>query len=225
MQIKIEFTEDEAQILDLWHRVFGDEAAYIRFFLQNCRQKRCVGAFADGKLVSMLFLLDCTYNGQSGAYVYAVATDSAYRKQGFMQKCIDYSQALDYDFLCLVPAEAYLFDVYAKFGFQPLLFGMQTPCVLPAVCQPCTQAEAYFQKRRAWLSVPAVELADCPYVFDENLLLEGSFYCTDDWIAAVRDGRICEYILKDGNALTGAPVGMLWSRKPLPKGYIGLFMD
>ena len=40
-----------------------------------------------------------------------VAVRPDYRKQGFMQKCIDYSQALDYDFLCLVPAEAYLFDV------------------------------------------------------------------------------------------------------------------
>ena len=118
MLTKIEFTEDAAQIVDLWHRVFGDDEAYIRFFLDNCRHKRCVGAFVGERLVSMLFLLDCTYNGQQGAYVYAVATHPDYRKQGFMQKCIDYSQALDYDFLCLVPAEAYLFDVYAKFGFQ-----------------------------------------------------------------------------------------------------------
>ena len=106
MLTKIEFTEDVTQIVDLWHRVFGDDEAYIRFFLDNCRHKRCVGAFVGERLVSMLFLLDCTYNGQQGAYVYAVATHPDYRKQGFMQKCIDYSQALDYDFLCLVPAEA-----------------------------------------------------------------------------------------------------------------------
>lgn len=127
MLTKIELTEDAAQIVDLWHRVFGDDEAYIRFFLDNCRHKRCVGAFVGERLVSMLFLLDCTYNGQQGAYVYAVATHPNYRKQGFMQKCIDYSQALDYDFLCLVPAEAYLFDVYAKFGFQSLLFGTAMP--------------------------------------------------------------------------------------------------
>ena len=74
MLTKIEFTEDAAQIVDLWHRVFGDDETYIRFFLDNCRHKCCVGAFVGERLVSMLFLLDCTYSGQRGAYVYAVAT-------------------------------------------------------------------------------------------------------------------------------------------------------
>lgn len=55
MLTKIEFTEDAAQIVDLWHRVFGDDEAYIRFFLDNCRHKRCVGAFVGERLVSMLF--------------------------------------------------------------------------------------------------------------------------------------------------------------------------
>ena len=54
MLTKIELTEDAAQIVDLWHRVFGDDEAYIRFFLDNCRHKRCVGAFVGERLVSML---------------------------------------------------------------------------------------------------------------------------------------------------------------------------
>jgi len=48
---KIEFTEDAAQIVDLWHRVFGDDEAYIRFFLDNCPHKCCVGAFVGERLV------------------------------------------------------------------------------------------------------------------------------------------------------------------------------
>lgn len=172
----------------------------------------------------MLFLLDCTYNGQQGAYVYAVATHPDYRKQGFMQKCIDYSQALDYDFLCLVPAEAYLFDVYAKFGFQSLLFGTATPTQLDDSWQTAG-AQVYFDCRRAWTPTPAVELVDSDYLYRENVLLDGSFYCKDDGIAAVRDGRICEYIQKSGNVLTAEPVGMLWSRRALPPGYFGLYMD
>lgn len=224
MLTKIEFTEDATQIVDLWHRVFGDDEDYIRFFLDNCCHKRCVGAFVGERLVSMLFLLDCTYNGQQGAYVYAVATHPDYRKQGFMQKCIDYSQALDYDFLCLVPAEAYLFDVYAKFGFQALLFGTAVPTRLDDSWQPAG-AQAYFDRRRAWTPSPAVELADSDYLYRENVRLDGSFYCKDDGIAAVRDGRICEYIQKSGNVLTTEPVGMLWSRRALPPGYFGLYMD
>ena len=39
------------------------------------------------------------------------------------------------------------------------------------------------------------------------------------------DGRICEYIQKSGNVLTAEPVGMLWSRRALPPGYFGLYMD
>lgn len=224
MLTKIEFTEDATQIVDLWHRVFGDDEDYIRFFLDNCRYKRCVGAFVGERLVSMLFLLDCTYNGQQGAYVYAVATHPDYRKQGFMQKCIDYSQALDYDFLCLVPAEAYLFDVYAKFGFQSLLFGTAMPAQLDDSWQTAG-AQVYFDRRRAWTPTPAVELVDSDYLYRENVLLDGSFYCKDDGIAAVRDGRICEYIQKSGNVLTAEPVGMLWSRRALPPGYFGLYMD
>ena len=201
MLTKIELTEDAAQIVDLWHRAFVGE-----------------------RLVSMLFLLDCTYNGQQGAYVYAVATHPDYRKQGFMQKCIDYSQALDYDFLCLVPAEAYLFDVYAKFGFQSLLFGTAMPAQLDDSWQTAG-AQVYFDRRRAWTPTPAVELVDSDYLYRENVLLDGSFYCKDDGIAAVRDGRICEYIQKSGNVLTAEPVGMLWSRRALPPGYFGLYMD
>ena len=52
MLTKIEFTEDATQIVDLWHRVFGDDEAYIRFFLDNCRHKSCVGAFVGERLVS-----------------------------------------------------------------------------------------------------------------------------------------------------------------------------
>ena len=174
--------------------------------------------------MSMLFLLDCTYNGQQGAYVYAVATHPDYRKQGFMQKCIDYSQALDYDFLCLVPAEAYLFDVYAKFGFQSLLFGTAMPAQLDDSWRTAG-AQVYFDRRRAWTPTPAVELVDSDYLYRENVLLDGSFYCKDDGIAAVRDGRICEYIQKSGNVLTAEPVGMVWSRRALPPGYFGLYMD
>ena len=64
-----------------------------------------------------------------------------------------------------------------------------------------------------------MELVDSDYLYRENVLLDGSFYCKDDGIAAVRDGRICEYIQKSGNVLTAEPVGMLWSRRALPPGY------
>lgn len=140
-----------------------------------------------------------------------------------MQKCIDYSQALDYDFLCLVPAEAYLFDVYAKFGFQSLLFGTAMPAQLDDSWRT-VGAQVYFDRRRAWTPTPAVELVDSDYLYRENVLLDGSFYCKDDGIAAVRTVGFAN-ISKSGNVLTAEPVGMLWSRRALPPGYFGLYMD
>ena len=93
------------------------------------------------------------------------------------------------------------------------------------MCWKTAGAQVYFDRRRAWTPTPAVELVDSDYLYRENVLLDGSFYCKDDRIAAVRDGRICEYIQKSGNVLTAEPVGMLWSRRSLPPGYFGLYMD
>ena len=68
MADKIAFTNDYKQIIALWSRVFGDTEEDIRFFLDNCVHKSCLGYFSGNALVSMLFLVECTYCGRNGAY-------------------------------------------------------------------------------------------------------------------------------------------------------------
>lgn len=222
MKHKICFTTDSEQIIRIWNRVFGDDEAYIRFFLEHCRHKQCLGLFAADKLVSMLFLIECAYDGMQGAYIYAVATDPAYRKQGFMRNLLDYSKHLDYDFLCLVPAEPYLFDVYAKFGFEAKLYGFEHKAVNGNAGN--ADFETYFSHRNHFLHMPFVRICDEAYLYHENLYCGGSFFVGEDFIAAFRDGEMCEYISASENRFSH-PVGMLYSKKELRDGYFGLYMD
>ena len=51
----IAFTADKAQIISLWSSVFGDSVQDITFFIDNCTHKKCLGYFAEDKLVSMIY--------------------------------------------------------------------------------------------------------------------------------------------------------------------------
>lgn len=118
----IDFSKDREQIISLWQDVFGDSREDIEFFLDNCKNKSCLGYFADGKLVSMAFLIDCFYAFFKGQYIYAVCTDGLYRNNGFASLIINEAKKCMKDFLWLIPAEDYLFDYYAKFGFEIKLY-------------------------------------------------------------------------------------------------------
>lgn len=122
MADKIEFTIDKNQITALWSSVFGDSEQDIAFFLDNCRHKKCLGYFADNKLVSMIFIVDCTYCGMSGGYIYAVSTYNDFRGRGYASKLIETAKKYDYDFLWLIPAEDSLFDFYKRFDFKTKLY-------------------------------------------------------------------------------------------------------
>ncbi len=119
---KIDFCSDEKQIINIWHSVFGDSEDEILFFLQNCKNKKCLGVFEDDKLVSMLFLVDCKYSDLNGKYIYAVATLSEYRCRGFAGSLVKKAKHYAGDFLWLIPANGSLIDYYKKFGFEIKLY-------------------------------------------------------------------------------------------------------
>lgn len=119
---KIDFCSDAKQIINIWHIVFGDSAEEILFFLQNCKNKKCLGVFTGDKLVSMLFLVDCKYGSLNGKYIYAVATLNEYRCRGFAGKLVEKAKQYAGDFLWLIPANEVLMDFYKKFGFEIKLY-------------------------------------------------------------------------------------------------------
>ncbi|MDE6659363.1 MAG: GNAT family N-acetyltransferase [Eubacterium sp.] len=114
----IRFTDDTEQIIELWRNVFKEDSREdVLFFLNESHHAKCLGYFEKDKLVSMLFLVDCSYSALNGKYVYAVCTNEKCRNKGYSSSLINESKKYMNDFLWLIPAHDSLFDFYAKFGF------------------------------------------------------------------------------------------------------------
>lgn len=118
----IKLTDDRNQIVSLWHNVFGDDEAYINYFLDNCNNKYCLGYFVNDKLVSMLFMIECEYCGCKGKYLYAICTDENYRRREYAASLVEEAKKYMNDFLWLIPANKSLFNYYSRFGFETKLF-------------------------------------------------------------------------------------------------------
>lgn len=123
------------ELLKLWKEVFSDPEEYIKIFFDNIYCKtECFAKTANGEIVSALYLIkgQINFNGEvfCGRYLYAAATKSDYRKQGFMaeliKETIDYAQNENLDFICLLPANEELYGYYAKFGFKDLMYKFKT---------------------------------------------------------------------------------------------------
>ena len=113
---------DKPSVVKLWQECFGDSSEYIMFFLDNCPEYSCICYLNDDALiVSMLFLLDGYLNGQMCKYLYAACTSSDYRRQGIMEKLIEFSKSYASECgasgIFLVPANESLYSYYSKFGF------------------------------------------------------------------------------------------------------------
>jgi len=107
---------DNDAIIKLWQKCFGDTSKEIEFFLENCKNKLCIGIIIDNTLVSMLFLVDCICQGRKGKYIYAACTDSEQRQSGYMTALLDYSKE-HYHNICLIPAEYKLIKYYKTRSF------------------------------------------------------------------------------------------------------------
>lgn len=119
------FSEKDVEkqpIISLWQECFGDSKEYVEFFLNNCPHYNCIAYYTDdNQLVSMLFLLNGFLNGKECKYLYAACTSYEYRRQGIMEKLIDYSKKVASECgasgIFLVPANEKLYSYYSKFGF------------------------------------------------------------------------------------------------------------
>lgn len=122
IEFSIDFCNDDKQIIHVWKSVFGDSDEDILFFLNQCKQKKCLGVFVDNQLVSMLFMIDCIYGGLNGKYIYAVSTLEDYRGNGFAGMLVEKAKEYAQDFLWLIPAEESLIGFYEKLGFDIKLY-------------------------------------------------------------------------------------------------------
>ena len=116
-------TDTLSDLRQLWQAAFGDSDAQLDcFFGTAFHPERCHYIEKNGKPVSALHWFPCSLDGRPVAYLYAIATDAAYRGQGLCrQLLIQTHQILNgqgYVGAILVPAEPGLFDLYRKFGYR-----------------------------------------------------------------------------------------------------------
>lgn len=118
---------DRNNIIKLWHEAFGDSEAEIEFFLNNRYiPQNTLVCEADGKIASMLFLLEgnMSIKGKDypSYYLYAACTLNEYRGIGYMTSLLEFAketaQKRGYYFICLLPAQKSLYSYYEKFGYK-----------------------------------------------------------------------------------------------------------
>lgn len=127
MQLRKAQQADIPVLYTLWEEAFGDTKETIDLFFDTCFQmQNTLVAVCDGQVRSVIYLLRNTLqNGAdsfAASYIYAAATEEAYRGKGLMRALLAYAAetetARGTDFLYLVPASAHLFQYYEKCGFR-----------------------------------------------------------------------------------------------------------
>lgn len=113
---------DNNSLKKLWLSCFDeDETAVDLIFDSNLFNGYC--AVVDGKIVSALYLVKGTLNGEKSHYLCGASTDKSFRGNGIMSRLIEF--ALDDAknngdvYSLLFPANDGLYGFYAKLGYVP----------------------------------------------------------------------------------------------------------
>ena len=122
MELTHALREDVPALKSLWRECFGDGEDYLDFYFRNrFVPEDTLLVHEDGAPVAMLTLMNVTRNGETGFYLYAVATHPDFRGRGLQRILNGYAEEVmrqrGGSFCCLVPAEEYLFRFYKKLGY------------------------------------------------------------------------------------------------------------
>lgn len=180
----------------LWKQAFGDSEAFLdSFFSAGFSPDRCRQLTLDGKLAAALYWFDCIWEGKPIAYLYAVATDPAYRGRGLCRALMEDTHrhllSLGYSGTILVPGSPALFRLYEKLGYRTCSHIREFTCdaAAPIPLRPIDAAE-YAALRRALLPPGGVRQEGPPLAF---LQTQASFYAGPNFL-------LCASL--DGNTLT-----------------------
>lgn len=124
--------QNRDEIQEIWQRSFGDEEAYVDFYLQNrMTEETMLLYYLDGKAVSMASFLPVEYRkGEENIpsrYVYAVATLPGYRGRGYATKLLEFAKTYYQEPFILSPADETLCGYYEKLGFREAFKGKAEP--------------------------------------------------------------------------------------------------
>lgn len=190
MEIRYPCDREIPGLRKLWKQAFGDTDDYLDLFFGTAfAPMRSLCALDGAAVAAAMYWLDAEFDGKRIAYLYAVATDTAYRGRGLCRKLTEEAHRIlkdrGYAGSILVPAEPGLFAMYAKMGYETCssVTEWQVPAEKPMSLSPLTRAE-YARCRRDHLPVGAV--------IQEGVTLDllarmGEFYSGDGVLLAVTD--------------------------------------
>ena len=156
------------QLKTLWQQAFEDTDAEIdSFFRTGFSKNRCLRVALDGKVVAALYWFNCTVWEKKVAYLYAIATDKAYQRQGIAGKLIRFAHRHlkneGYQGAVLVPSEESLFGFYERFGYAAFGSIGEFTCQKAGTPVPFSKIskQAYTTLRKAYLPQGGVLQEDC----------------------------------------------------------------
>ena len=198
IQIEHPCAADLPQLRELWKAAFGDTDSYLDVFFSTAfSPDRCMGIYAEGRIVSAAYWMDCSIGQHPAAYIYAVATNEAHRGQGLCRKLMDtihsHLSAKGYCGSILVPGDPGLRRMYGKMGYAD--FGGIWECI----CASGPSAEALQRINKACFAQLRRNFLPENAVFQEGeglALLDtlAEFYSGNQCLLTVAEGRILEFL-------------------------------
>ena len=141
---------------EIWKESFGDSDRFLDCFFDSHPVEDSLCVRMDGRPVAVLYRFDCFYREKKLAYIYAVATDKAYRGRGLcrslMGACHEALKASGYSGAVLVPGHEKLFSMYASMGYKSFC-PMTVTTASAGVPMPMerTDASEYFRFRNLYM--------------------------------------------------------------------------
>lgn len=146
---------DIPALRQLWQQAFGDSDAFLDgFFATGFSPARCRCLHLEGGLASALYWFDCRWKEKKVAYLYAVATEAAFRGRGLCRTLMEdthrHLRLQGYSGAALVPGNEGLFSLYKKLGYRPFC-PMRTVTVdagEPAITPRSISPDSFLLQRR-----------------------------------------------------------------------------
>lgn len=177
----------------LWAEAFGDSEAFLDcFFSTAFHPKRCRVALENDMPVAALYWFDCSMQGQTYAYLYAIATASSKQHQGICHKLMEdthrHLAALGYTGALLVPGSPMLFDFYKTLGYETTCFIREFSCEAEALEIPVKRIskEDFKNLRQTHLPIRGVLQENTNLDFLETQV---SFYVGEDFLLTAREEK------------------------------------
>ncbi len=163
MNIDEPLITDVPALRRLWQEAFGDTDELLDAFYKTAfRTDHCRCIRVDNEIAAALYWFDCLHRDKHIAYLYAMATASVYRGQGFCHKLMEdthtHLTCLCYEGVLLVPGNQALFKLYESMGYRTCSYIRKFYCTseIKQGSLRLIDKTDYARLRRQWLPMGGV---------------------------------------------------------------------